>query len=187
MKSNARFRVDIRMAWLMAVAAAGVLWAADHKSQSQSHLLAQAGSRAASRPSTVADAPAQLSKASDLLGATVKNRQGETLGQIEDLAINLGEGRVAYVVLSTGGVLGIAKKVVAVPLTAFVRGDDESTLLLQADQAGIDRAVGISENAWPALDDPYFEAVPFWQDPRKTDTPLQPQPSGDAEALPLDR
>src|SRR6478735_332154 len=46
-------------------------------------------------------------KLNDLLGMTVKNKQGETLGKVEELAIDAESGRIVQVVLSTGGYLGI--------------------------------------------------------------------------------
>jgi len=131
--------------------------------------------------------PMKLNKVSNLIGITVKNPQGEDLGRIEDIVIDLQKGHVAYAVMGSGGVLGVGKKLLAVPLTAFTRNADESALVLQADKGSISKAEGISENAWPALDNPSFGAMPFWRDPLGTDSSRTPKPSGERNLNPSNR
>ena len=55
------------------------------------------------------------SKASDLIGMTVKNYQDEKLGKVEDLAVDVESGRIVQVILSTGGFIGIGDMLTAVP------------------------------------------------------------------------
>jgi len=43
--------------------------------------------------------------ATSLMGDDVKNRAGEDLGSIEELMLDVENGRIAYAVLSFGGVL----------------------------------------------------------------------------------
>src|SRR5580704_7263924 len=45
--------------------------------------------------------------AGTLTGDRVRNRAGEDLGKIEEIMLDVGSGRVAYAVLSSGGFLGI--------------------------------------------------------------------------------
>jgi len=51
----------------------------------------------------------RIQKASDLIGKSVENPRGETLGEVQDLAIDAERGRIVYAVLSFGGFLGMAK------------------------------------------------------------------------------
>ena len=106
--------------------------------------------------------PTRFNKASKLIGMEVRNDQGEDLGTIKDLVINLESGTVSYAVLSSGGVLGVGEKLLAVPLTAFRRGSDQKNLMLQASKDNIDQAQGIGSN-WPSVQHPTFGAMPFWQ------------------------
>src|SRR5947199_108532 len=46
----------------------------------------------------------------------VRNAAGEDLGKIEELVIDVNTGRVAYAVLSFGGVLKMGNKLFAIPL-----------------------------------------------------------------------
>ncbi|MFO0859103.1 MAG: PRC-barrel domain-containing protein [Phycisphaerales bacterium] len=57
--------------------------------------------------------------ASDIRGYKVENGNRDHVGNIDDVVIERGSGRVAYVILSAGGFLGIGSKQVAVPYSAF--------------------------------------------------------------------
>jgi sporulation protein YlmC with PRC-barrel domain len=131
--------------------------------------------------------PMKLNKVSNLIGITVEDPQGENLGEIEDIVVDLQRGHVSYAVMSSGGVLGVGKKLLAVPLTAFTRNADESALVLQADKDSIGRAEGLTDNAWPALENPSFGAMPFWKNPHGTDPSLTPTPQGDRNLNPANR
>ena len=49
-------------------------------------------------------------KASKLIGMKVKNRQDEDLGKISELVVDYQSGKIAYAVLSSGGILGMETK-----------------------------------------------------------------------------
>jgi sporulation protein YlmC with PRC-barrel domain len=54
--------------------------------------------------------------ATTMIGDAVRNPQGEELGELEELMIDLDAGRIAYAVLSFGGFLGIGDKLFAIPI-----------------------------------------------------------------------
>lgn len=73
------------------------------------------------RPGTVAFVDAQQPSdwlASTLIGRTVTNAQGETLGDINDLIIDE-QGTVVAVVIGVGGFLGVGEKDVGVRYSAL--------------------------------------------------------------------
>ena len=45
----------------------------------------------------------------------VRNKQGEKLGTVSDMVIDIPSGKINYVALSVGGVLGVGDKMFAVP------------------------------------------------------------------------
>src|SRR5919197_3144866 len=53
--------------------------------------------------------------ASKLIGASVRNSQGESLGKIDELVIDPHDARIKAAVVSVGGVLGLGAKNVAIP------------------------------------------------------------------------
>ena len=64
---------------------------------------------------------------STISGDKVVNRQGEDLGDIKDLMIDVDSGRVAYAVLEFGGFLGLGSKLFAVPLSAMELDSENRT------------------------------------------------------------
>ncbi|MDP1678644.1 MAG: PRC-barrel domain-containing protein [Candidatus Nitrotoga sp.] len=53
--------------------------------------------------------------ANTLIGNDVYNRQEEDLGGIKQIMLDMENGKIAYAVLSHGGVLGVGEKLFAVP------------------------------------------------------------------------
>ncbi len=54
-------------------------------------------------------------KASDIIGMTVQNNQGQKLGKVEDLALDVESGRIVQVIVASGGFLGMWDTFTAVP------------------------------------------------------------------------
>jgi sporulation protein YlmC with PRC-barrel domain len=66
-------------------------------------------------------------RASKLIGSSVVNEAGTTVGSIEDLIVTPNE-RVPYVVLSVGGFLGLGTRYVAEPTSALEVTDKKIVL-----------------------------------------------------------
>jgi sporulation protein YlmC with PRC-barrel domain len=58
-------------------------------------------------------------KFSEIEGSNVQNPDGEGLGEIQDMLIDLQAGRVEYFILTFGGFLGIGENEYAIPVDAF--------------------------------------------------------------------
>lgn len=54
-------------------------------------------------------------KASEIVGRKILNNEGETVGSVEDLAIDLQAGRIVQFIVSTGGFLSMGERHTAVP------------------------------------------------------------------------
>lgn len=74
-------------------------------------------------------------------GMTVANSASESLGTIDDLVIDRGSGRVAYIVLRSGAILGLGGKDVVVPYSSLGWDDVEKHVTLNATKEQI--------KAWP--------------------------------------
>lgn len=104
-------------------------------------------------PAAAADQPRDtMIKARDqLLNAEVKNRQGEALGEIEELVLD-GTGKVQYLVISHGGFLDIGDKVVAVPWNgAQVALDADDHVVLDVTRAQLAQAPSFEKDKWPDM------------------------------------
>ena len=108
--------------------------------------------------------------ASTLKGDKVVNKQGEDLGKLEELMIDLDRGRIAYAVLSFGGFLGMGDKLFAIPWQAFTVDTAEKRLVLNADKELMKKAPGFDKSKWPNMADPtwattlygYYGYKPYW-------------------------
>lgn len=88
-------------------------------------------------------------RASQLVGKDVGNAQGESLGEIKDLFVDLQAGRVPYAVLSVGGGLGAADKLYPFPMTAFSLSRDRGEMILNVGREKLVNMPGFDSNAWP--------------------------------------
>ncbi len=91
-------------------------------------------------------------RATRLIDKEVTNQQGEELGEIEELIVDMNNGRVHYAVLSYGGVAGIGDKLFAYPVSAFKFGPNEK-LILNVDKAQLEKNPGFKSNSWPNWND----------------------------------
>jgi sporulation protein YlmC with PRC-barrel domain len=96
----------------------------------------------------------QLQQASKLIGMTVKNRQDETLGDVENLLVDLPSGRLVAVVLSSGGFLGMGDELSAVPPTALQFSADRDSLQLDATKEKLSSAPHFKASQWPDFAQP---------------------------------
>ena len=94
---------------------------------------------------TVETRPNVLS-ATQIIGDGVVNRAGENLGKIEELMLDLEKGRVAYAVLSFGGVLGMGAKLFAIPFEALKLDADRHHFTLDVDKEKL-AGLGVSCSA----------------------------------------
>lgn len=58
-------------------------------------------------------------------GSTVFNQAGESIGKVEDIAIDKQSGKVAYAILSFGGFIGMGEKHQPLPWSALTYDPDQ--------------------------------------------------------------
>jgi len=109
--------------------------------------------------------------ASNLIGTTVKNLQGDTLGKITDLTIS--DNRVTFAVISHGGVLGIGDKLIPVPINALTIKDEKTAVLdISKDKLATAPNYEKGGKKWPDFsnrqwtEDTYrfYGVQPFWKE-----------------------
>ena len=106
-----------------------------------------------------------------ILGAKVVNAEREDLGTIEDIVIDARNSRVAYVILSFGGFLGMGDKHFAIPWEALSFDLSEKIAVLGIDKERLRRAPGFDRNNWPDMANPVWGAQiyrhygyePYWE------------------------
>jgi len=91
----------------------------------------------------------QVSRASKIIGASVKSPAGEGLGDIKELVLDPESGQVVYAVVSYGGVMGMGDKLFAIPWKALGWLRDKEYYTLDVDKATLAKAPGFDKNHWP--------------------------------------
>jgi len=76
----------------------------------------------------------EVMSANTLEGNNVINPRGETLGEIEEIMLDVRSGRIAYAVLGAGGFLGIGEKYFAIPWGELTLDTDNKCFILDADK-----------------------------------------------------
>jgi sporulation protein YlmC with PRC-barrel domain len=77
-----------------------------------------------------------------LVGEDVLSPGGERLGTIEQIVIDISQGRIAYAVLAHGGVFGIGEKLFAIPWSAFTHDGEGGGLVLDVARERLENARG---------------------------------------------
>ena len=109
---------------------------------------------------------------STLMGSRVINPAGDDLGKIEDIAIDMASGRIAYAVLSFGGFLGFGSKYFALPWEALRLSSAEEAFILHVDREVLEKAHGFDKDQWPEMADRQWGAGiynhygyrPYWEE-----------------------
>ena len=114
----------------------------------------------------------RLMTANTLEGDDVKNLQGETLGEIKEIMIDVPRGRVAYAVMSSDGFLGIGRKYFALPWAALTLDPEQECFVIDADKDRFEKAPGFDKDHWPSSADfdvmqepihEYWGARRYWE------------------------
>lgn len=89
-------------------------------------------------------------RASEVIGKQVRNAQGDNLGDIEDLVIDIDNQRVSYVLMSVGGMLNLGDKQFAIPANRLQPGQRESDpLVLNVSKEELEKAPGFEPDKRP--------------------------------------
>jgi len=92
-------------------------------------------------------------RASQVIGLNVKNAADESIGEVEDLVLNMKDGEILSVVISSGGFLGIADTLSAVPVSALRYDDTAKAFKTKLTKEQLGKAPQFKNNAWPDYND----------------------------------
>lgn len=108
--------------------------------------------------------------ASTLDGTKVMSSDGEHIGKISDIMLDLRSGRVAYAVLAEGGFLGMGSTLHAIPWSALTLDTDEKCFFVDITAEQIKNEPGFDMDHWPSMADAqwgatvhqYYNRDPYW-------------------------
>src|SRR5262249_48629373 len=89
--------------------------------------------------------------AATLDGTKVVSSDGEDVGKISDIMLDVRSGRVAYAVLSEGGFLGMGSTLHAIPWNALTLDTDAKCFHVSIAAQQIKDDPGFDKDHWPAM------------------------------------
>lgn len=145
-----------------------------------SHTSTQAGTgaRIVGKGSATAAGPGpDVMAASTLDSDRVLSSDGEEVGKIKEIMLDVQGGRIAYAVMASGGFLGIGNKLLAIPWSALTLDTSRKCFLLSVSSGRVKEAPGFDKDQWPTMADlswattlhEYYGTQPYWDDPAVLD------------------
>jgi hypothetical protein len=83
-----------------------------------------------------------------LVANPIFNLQNESLGKVYDIMLNMHTGRVAYVVLASGGYMGMGERLIPIPWDAMVLDTLKNRLTLDVNADQLERAPSFQCGNW---------------------------------------
>jgi sporulation protein YlmC with PRC-barrel domain len=123
--------------------------------------------------------------AATLDGSKVMPSDGEHVGKISDIMLDVRNGRIAYAVLAEEGFLGMGANLHAIPWTALTLDTDEKCFFVDITAQRLKDDPGFDKDHWPTMADAkwamsmhsYYNREPYWsatQEVVKTDPTVRP-------------
>lgn len=110
-----------------------------------------------------ANRPLRILTASSMMKDTVVDLAGEKLGDVKDVMLDVHSGRIEYVVMESGGFLGIGEKFFAIPYRLLAIDTKNHAFVLDQDKDVIKNAPGFDKDHWPGTNDHSFETTnTYW-------------------------
>jgi sporulation protein YlmC with PRC-barrel domain len=76
------------------------------------------------------------------------NEQGQDLGQVQNFVIDMQAGRIAFVIVAFGGMLGISDKWFAVPWEIMTWSPEKRKFMVDMPQNVLEKAPGMNKDKW---------------------------------------
>lgn len=98
-----------------------------------------------------ADALPTFRSASELLDRDVANPNGEVVGEAEDFIVDRGSGRIEYMLVESGSVMGVGGRTIAVPYTRFGHDEAQERFTLDMTPEQVRQAAEFVPENWTEL------------------------------------
>jgi sporulation protein YlmC with PRC-barrel domain len=108
--------------------------------------------------STSADKRINAFRVDKIIGSGVINLEGEPIGTIDDLVIDIDDGNLVYAAIKTGGFLGFGGKLLAVPWQSLTAVPAEGIFIIDQSKAKLEKASSFDANNWPDVGDRNWRA-----------------------------
>ena len=105
-------------------------------------------------------------RSDELVGTDIRDPQNQALGSVDDVVMS-SKGKIAYLVISRGGIFGIGEKYVPVPWANFKIAPNMNLLVLDATKATMDAAPRVNNDQFTTsgrTDQESRKVDAYWKD-----------------------
>jgi sporulation protein YlmC with PRC-barrel domain len=99
---------------------------------------------------------ARAYRGSELIGKSVEDALGKSIGKIKDMVVDLNNQKVHYTVLAFDPSFVSPDKLIAFPVTAFKLDPANDKLVLEVDKQKLMEMPGFAATSWPDINDPAY-------------------------------
>ncbi len=93
--------------------------------------------------------PLKYLTATSIMEDKVINTEGEKLGGVKDIMVDITTGKIEYVIIEFGGFLGIGEKFFAIPFKLLTINTEEHAWVLDQKKESLEAAPGFDKDHWP--------------------------------------
>lgn len=105
-------------------------------------------------------------------GTRVYSADGSKLGTVHNFMVGKRSGQVVYVVISTGGFLGLGQAYHPLPWAALGYDEEQGGYVIRFDKGMLAGAPSFRPDTMPVFDDAYGKKIDDYYGPRPSATPL---------------
>lgn len=102
-----------------------------------------------------ANKPLKILTASSVCGDKVNNTEGQHIGKITDVMLNLDEGNIQYMVVEFGGFLSFKKKYFAIPFDEMTVDTEHRAFIVDRTLKSFQDDPGFDADHWPMTNSHY--------------------------------
>ncbi len=106
--------------------------------------------------------PLKYLSASTIIGDAVQNKEGEHLGEIKDIMLDLLTGKIDYYVIEFGGFLGIGIKYFAIPFGSLTVDAEKFIFIFNQKKEVLEHAPGFDMEHWPDTNIHWDRVYDYW-------------------------
>jgi sporulation protein YlmC with PRC-barrel domain len=106
--------------------------------------------------------PLKYLTASSIIGDKVHNEEGEHMGDIMDIMIDITTGKIEYFVIEFGGFLGIGVKYFAIPWGLLRVDAEKHAFVFNQKRKSLEEAPGFDKDHWPETNIHLEQINEYW-------------------------
>ena len=116
----------------------------------------------------IPNTPLRLLSVKTIIGEKLRTPNGEEMGKVHDVMLDVIHGEIEYYVVEFGGFLGFHEKLFAIPSKLIRVDTDAKSLIILINRDVFEKAPGFDKNHWPLTNEHQNYVTldwSFWENP----------------------